>query len=551
MMNRYQFVFIGIIALVAAINAQWSTDPNENTPISVWWGDQKGAQVITDGKKGVIVFWYDKRNGNNWDIYAQRLDSMGYAVWDSGGIPIVATAGHQYDHRVVSDENGGAFIVWMDYRNGNWDIYAQHMDSTGNILWDSTGVPVAVVSGDQEYPSLVPDTEGGLFVVWEDERSGSTPDIYAQHISSDGTPVWQDNGIPVCTASNHQRRPKTILAPDGGIYVAWYDYRVSLTQADVYMQRISPDGIPLWQENGIPVSTAPTDENGVRIIPDGMGGAIVAWVAGDVYAQRVDSSGNLLWNPSGVVICSEMGNQWGVELIPDGSGGAILTWIDERLGVINSDLYAQRVSAEGVVLWQINGIQITGATGNQTMPVIVPDDSGGAFIVWQDNRAGAANSDIYGQHISQNGIILWESSGEPVSTAASAQLFPSATNDGAGNLIVAWEDSRSSAGWDIYGQAVRWNGSLGPPWKIQETLNARSSVTVLITGNKFVLEIPVGTAPLSVTLLNPLGRVILQKILSTSRKITLNPPLKNGVYFLSVRGKNLRKSIRFLVIRQP
>ena len=550
-MNRKLLATIGLVGIITSINAQWSTDPSENTPISVWSGDQKGAKVVTDGKKGSLVFWYDKRNGSNWDIYTQRMDSMGYAVWDSGGIPVVATSGHQYDHRVVSDGNGGAFIVWIDYRNNNWDIFAQHIDSSGNILWDSTGAPVAVVSGDQEYPSLVPDSAGGLFVVWEDERNGSTPDIYAQYISSDGTPIWQENGIPVCTAPNHQRRPKAILAPDGGIYVAWYDYRVSLTQADIYMQRISPDGNPLWQENGLPISTAPSDENGVRIVPDDAGGAILAWVAGDVYAQRVDSSGNLLWTPSGVVVCSETGNQWGVELIPDGSGGAILTWIDERLGITNSDIYAQRVSADGVVMWQSNGVQLTSATGIQTMPVIVPDDSGGAFVIWQDNRTGAANPDIFAQHISPDGTILWEPSGQAVSTATSAQLFPSAIDDGSGNLIVAWEDHRASSDWDIYGQAVRWNGTLGPPWKVYEALNTEISMTLLIAGNKFVLELPSDGVPMSLTLLNPSGRVVFQKVVSTSRDVIWNPQLKNGVYFLLVKGKNLRKSIRLLVIRQP
>lgn len=548
-MNRIIFLPFCLTLLATPIKAQWSNDPDLNTPIAVWSGDQKGAKVITDGKKGSIVFWYDKRNGIDWDIYAQRMDSMGYAVWDSGGIPIVSTSGHQYDHRVVSDGKGGAFIVWMDYRNSNWDIFAQHMDSLGNLTWDTQGVPVAVLSGDQQYPSLVPDSLGGIFVVWEDERNGGTPDIYAQYISPIGVPLWQENGIPVCTAPNHQRRPKAILAPDGGIYVTWYDYRINLSQADIYMQRISPDGTPVWQENGIPVSTSPSDETGVRIISDGGTGAIVAWTSNDVYAQRVDSSGNLLWDTSGVVVCSEIGNQWGVELTPDGSGGTIITWIDERLGILNADIYAQRVSADGDLLWQSNGVQLTNAIGNQTMPVIVPDDSGGAFIVWQDNRNGAANSDIYAQHISPAGTILWNPSGQPVSTASSAQLFPYATNDGFGNLLVAWEDNRTSSDWNIYGQALKWDGNLGPPWTVQESKYTTNYLTILITGNKLILTLQNPAPPLRITILNPLGRVIFHKILSKSSKITLNPPLRKGIYYLLLRGENYRKSIRFLVIK--
>jgi len=36
------------------------------------------------------------------------------------------------------------------------------------------------------YPKIVADSSGGAIVVWEDERSGTSVDIYAQGISTSG-----------------------------------------------------------------------------------------------------------------------------------------------------------------------------------------------------------------------------------------------------------------------------------------------------------------------------------------------------------------------------
>ncbi|OGQ57841.1 MAG: hypothetical protein A3G39_03740 [Deltaproteobacteria bacterium RIFCSPLOWO2_12_FULL_43_16] len=91
-------------------------------------------------------------------------------------------------------------------------------------------------------------------------------------------------------------------------------------------------------------------------------------------------------------------------IVSDGSGGAIVTWYDYRSGTY-SDIYAQRIDANGNVLWTTNGMAISTAANNQYYPQIVSDGSGGAIITWEDYRSG--NWDIYGQRIDANGNVLW------------------------------------------------------------------------------------------------------------------------------------------------
>jgi hypothetical protein len=71
----------------------------------------------------------------------------------------------------------------------------------------------------------------------------------------------------------------------------------------------------------------------------------------DVFAQHVLASGALdpAWPSSGRAVCAAAGSQSGILAFADGAGGEILTWNDQRGGDQNSDVYAQRVQANGVL----------------------------------------------------------------------------------------------------------------------------------------------------------------------------------------------------------
>ena len=63
-----------------------------------------------------------------------------------------------------------------------------------------------------------------------------------------------------------------------------------------------------------------------------------------------------------------------------------MAWSDARNA--NRDIYAQRVSATGDVLWKPDGIPICELPSSQSWPLIVGDTQGGAILVWGDTRHG-------------------------------------------------------------------------------------------------------------------------------------------------------------------
>jgi len=69
-----------IVSLSGNIYSQWSTDPTVNNPICTEGHTQEYPAITGDGSGGAIITWDDHRDGN-FNIYAQRINSSAAAQW--------------------------------------------------------------------------------------------------------------------------------------------------------------------------------------------------------------------------------------------------------------------------------------------------------------------------------------------------------------------------------------------------------------------------------------------------------------------------------------
>jgi hypothetical protein len=291
------------------------------------------------------------------------------------------------------------------------------------------------------------------------------------------------------------------IVPDGvgGAIIAWINNQVNPVTEHVRLtlQRVDADGNLLWGAGGVAVGEPGYTE--FATIADDAGGAIVVWskywsnIEIELLAQRIGPNGNILWEAGGVRIARASNKRSMATMASDGAGGTIVVWEDERNSPgygdceafrsdSNCDIYAQRISAAGQMLWQINGVPISTAPRNQTTPVIAEDGDGGGFIVWQDCRGyegmacypelpSGEGMDLYAQRINAAGQILGPYNGIGVSVEAGIQGVSygstrtpgiSIAGDGAGNAIVAWPDGRDyycayttvETGCDVYAQLL-------------------------------------------------------------------------------------------------
>jgi len=218
----------------------WST-----TPLSSVSNNRRPA-IVTDGAGGAVVGWA----AGNTGIYVQRVNSLGDKLWPPNNTGVMlCSAGNQC--AMIPDGAGGATVTWQDFRTGtNYNIFAQRVNGAGAPQWLMNGVPVCAVQDDQLAPVIVPDAGTGAVITWYDHRTPFTgDDIYAQHIDAAGLSQWTPDGSPLCTAADDQQDPAIAIDGSGGAFVAWQDRR-SGTSDDIYVQHLNAGGQALSVPDG-------------------------------------------------------------------------------------------------------------------------------------------------------------------------------------------------------------------------------------------------------------------------------------------------------------
>ena len=346
--------------------------------------------------------------------------------------------------------------------------------SSARGQWQPDGVPICTVDTTQYSPAIVSDGAGGATITWEDYRSGTHSDIYAQRVDAAGVPQWTADGVALCTDGDNQYLPTIVTDGAGGAIVAWRDRRNGNGE-HVYAQRVDALGVPQWMADGVALCTAGNSPQGSQYaaivsVSDGVGGAIVAWVDDrqgiippfdhrfDIYARRVDTSGVPQWAADGVLLVT---NAAYPAIASDGASGAIVAWQDFRTGFPDYDIYARRVNASGVPQWAVNGVALCTAADFQGSPTMASDGAGGAIVSWQDFRNGSS-LDVYARRVDASGVPLWTADGVALCSEIDNQYLPTIVSDGAAGAIVSWQDARSGTSDDIYAQRVDASGV--PDW---------------------------------------------------------------------------------------
>ncbi len=328
-------------------------------------GTQQGVRTVSDDAGGAIVTWSDRR-GADADIYVQhvRLGGIVAPGWPSNGLALCTATNDQINPAIVADGAGGAIVVWQDARNPGtcdpfWgecgDIYAQHVTANGvvDVAWPVNGRALSTATSEQIYPQLVSDGSAGAIAVWQDKRNGAD-DIFAQRVRAEGNvdAAWPFDGRAVCAATGPQWAPSIVQDGAHGAVIVWEDYRGNPVHA--YAQRISSGGAPQWTLNGVALCGAAGPQVNPRPLPDGSGGAVVAWedhraVPGipDLYIGHVLSTGAVdpAWPVDGCAVSTADGEQKHATLVAAHAGAVIVAWTDRRSDF--GDVYAQYVLANG------------------------------------------------------------------------------------------------------------------------------------------------------------------------------------------------------------
>jgi len=394
-----------------------------------------------DGSGGFYVAYAQYMGSFQHRALVQHVDPEGNLLWGETGMTVTR---YSTIPLAAIDGTGGVYLLWPQTS----DLLAQRFDFEGNALWETGGIVVCVASDDQYDAKLVYDEQGGFCAAWTDERNSAwDPDIYAQRISSDGTPLWAANGMVVTQANDDQQNVDIAADGSGGMFATWDNWEDgSYSNRDCYIQHFAADGNAEWQANGIMLSGG--DDHSVytkKVINIGNSNALWLWWEGSddfskIMMQKTDQTGAFQFPGLGVMLQGALsGSCTEYDMIQISDDHFLGSWSDTR----DNDtklVYYQIFDIDGNQQLDENGWPVYHhGSYDQRHPKAAATGDGGAIISWWDDRVGV-NPCIFTQKIDATGNILWNPEGVRVTLDDHSQMYQFACTAENGGCYVSWED---------------------------------------------------------------------------------------------------------------
>jgi len=518
----------------------WSTDPWVDHVVSDAIGTQTQIHAAPDGAGGAFVAWEDRRvSASNPRIYVQHIGADGSMLWTVDGVPAGSMGEDQFAPAIASDGAGGAIVVWGDLRGSAGAICGQRIDPNGIVLWAPEGHVICDETRAQEHPRILPDGQGGAFLVWHDGRVFNQEDIYGQRIDPDGAPLWHPDGIPIHAGPGAERSVE--IVPDGaGGFVA---IATDLSADVIHAARFAADASIVFAPRVI--STGPQNFPEIHAAPDGTGGAIVIWrsTGNDLWGQRVDGNGDVHWNGgSDHAICTVVSAKPHSRIAADGAGGAYVTFTDWRSGT--GVAYVQHLDAAGTRLWGDSALLVDDAGSSTPNPVVSAAEDGSAIVWWKAHEA--ADWEIQAQKYLPDGAPQWAADGIDVSIHQfyDAENFHIVPTGDTGSIAV-FERDGGATGIDVIAKRLNDDGSLGELLAAGETPAVPDDAMHAFpnpfrSGVRVALE--AGFDGSAVEIVDASGRRVRAFADVLGRSLEWNgldgsgQPVSPGVYFLHAKG---------------
>lgn len=183
--------------------------------VHVVWEDDTNGEWGSDRE-----IMYSQRTAAGWSNATVISDDK--TLWNNG---------NSDNPGIAVDKNGDVHVVWYDATDGEWGSDSEIMYSRSSALGWSTIVLSDDLSlwnnGDSYYPNIAIDNDGNVHVVWHDATDGEWGidwEIMYIKSSADGwsnaTVISDDN-----TGWNNDTSyyPDVATDSDGNVYVVWND----------------------------------------------------------------------------------------------------------------------------------------------------------------------------------------------------------------------------------------------------------------------------------------------------------------------------------------
>ena len=436
---RFFYILFIILSLIVGQEMIWQENGIPiRQGVHIEW-----QRTLCPGEPGNLIFvWSDTRYGSR-NVFAQKVDSTGALLWGTGGSAVTNLPGRQEDPVAITDGDGGAFIAWVDYRfDEEGDIFIQHIDNQGNRMMDDNGAALARIDGRHLTINMCTDSLGGVFVAWQDKRNFLDDDIYGTHVSSNYEIIAPSGGVSIIQMNGNQGAKSLEYAGNNEATIMWSDTR-SGSGNDIYCQKINMNMEKIFAEEGLEVSATSDLETTPRTTYMKNDTSFIIWQAGtentEIYFNLLTSDGLVFTEPA--QLCNYNSSKASPRVKRNQLGQVFVQWTDYRNNPTEGSHFYQKISTGVNISWDENGIQLD-SEGDDRHARFSAGGNGELFIYWE--RGTFPNVDIMYQAIQSDGTLLLDSA-QFVSNASGYQSMPNTITDNSNGSFVIFADESNGS----------------------------------------------------------------------------------------------------------
>jgi hypothetical protein len=391
------------------VNANYGVSDNQTNP----------CIAISDSDT-IYIAWQDGKRGHA--VYnTSYMYTIVIANSTDGGATFpplqvkeleITLPGVKLNPDIVVDENEYVWLVWSENRttDNDYDIYFTRSSQIG--MWpfnSSKRLDDAPDNTNQNRPVIELYNQNKVYVAWEDERSGSSSDIYFAKYApgSDSFP----NNMRVNDYSGdltHQTNPSIALTNSGQVYLSWLDERNGYNET--YFAKSNAQVTSFSKE--MPVeddfsnlkfgTMQPTLTNSQHCLAVHTDGTIYVLYSEyrygsiDIFLQRsIDGGGtwteSIVVNENGTYTWQGTDNKYDIAIGPGPEYPIHIVWTDSRAEVDEvqdniGDIYYARSLDFGKTFSKPTMVSPM-TQGAQRQPSIAVNDTNGVYITWTDTES--------------------------------------------------------------------------------------------------------------------------------------------------------------------
>ena len=361
-----------------------------------------------------------------------------------------------YDHDLKVTNNGTSFVVFNRPTGGNIATYIQIIDINGNMLFSEQGKLISnkpTWSWTMAGEILFVDNDGNALVMVTDCRndpSGLDISYTLYKVSPTGEMLWGDDGIDLCEGMAYGLVAdiKIVQLEDGSYVCAWM---VEESNVYIQLQRISQNGELLWNKTEARIYESSASNEYPYLVNSENNNVIVVFYRGPsifnkaLKARKLNINGTAVWANDVTVYNGNFGYTptWVVvRTIPDQMGGAFVGWFDDRYNTWVESTYVAHIKADGTHGFSPGSAGLK--VGHSPLRSFYPEmyyvhSEDFLYVTWRETNDTQSWQQLVAQKIKvSSGELMWGNDGKIISpyTYNHSLAFYTIQSGGGGDVAV-------------------------------------------------------------------------------------------------------------------